>query len=115
MQSIITRYRGPTATGPAKIIVKATSGIRRAYSLDYERTDDQQHSDSAKRFAEELGWTGIYYGSAYNNKGAMIWIKPNPADHFTTACKCPRNVGPRHRPNCPASPFPAHDAAHARA
>ena len=84
MQSIITRYRGPTATGPAKIITKTTSGIRRAYSLDHDRTDDQQHSDSAARLARELGWTGHYIGGSYNDKGAMVWVKKDDYhDYFT--------------------------------
>jgi hypothetical protein len=85
MQSIITRYRGPTATGSAKILVKATGGIRRSYSLDHERTDDQQHSDAAARFVRELGWVGTYHGGPYNDKGAMIWVKPNAGDIFTVS------------------------------
>jgi hypothetical protein len=91
MQSIITRYRGPTATGSAKILVKATGGIRRSYSLDHERTDDQQHSDAAARFVRELGWVGTYHGGPYitspSAAEAALWrvILPDNRRLFTMA------------------------------
>jgi hypothetical protein len=87
MQSIITRYHGPTAKGPSRISATSTAGKRMYFSYGHERTDDQQHLDAAKAFVMAMDWHGTYYGGAYNDKGAQIWVcvAKDGRDTFTVA------------------------------
>lgn len=75
MQSIITAYWGPAAIRGARMIVKATGGIRRTYPYDDTLDPDANHMEAAKRFAAELKWGGTWHGGAYNDKGATIWVR----------------------------------------
>lgn len=87
MQSIITKYHGPTVKGPSRISATSTSGIRKYFSYGHDRTDDQLHRDAAKAFAEAMEWSGTYHGGAYNDKGAQIWVRAwhDNRDSFTVA------------------------------
>lgn len=66
MQSIITRYRGPTARKPSRISAWASGGgteaaTRISVGYDYELTADQNHRAAACELARRLGWRGRWH------------------------------------------------------
>lgn len=75
MQSIIAKYIGPGNVRGSRIIVKATGGIRRSYKLAVELSNDENLKACAQKFAQELGWSGEWIGGAYDNKGALIFVR----------------------------------------
>lgn len=75
MQSIITRYTGPTNTRGSRIIARSTGGIRRTYPIRNDLTNDANHKGAAHSLAMELAWSGEWVGGAYNDKGDQIWVR----------------------------------------
>ena len=56
MQSIETRYLGPTNTKGARIVATATSGIKITRSMPIELEGEQAHASVAMELATQLNW-----------------------------------------------------------
>lgn len=62
-QAITTAYHGPTNTNGARVSAKAEAG-RIVAHWDHALSDNQNHCEAARRFAEKLGWSGLWIGGA---------------------------------------------------
>lgn len=89
MQGIITKYHGPTASGPARISATSTAGTRKYYPAGRYDSDAENHQEAARAFVRAMNWHGIWYSGAYNDKGALIWVcaayPRRPHTSFTVA------------------------------
>lgn len=85
MQSIITRYRGPTNSRSARLLAITTGGIRKVFHYDHAKSTGENHKAAAKGLAQHLNWPGEYIGGAYDDKGAEIWVRQweDKRDNFT--------------------------------
>jgi hypothetical protein len=71
MQSIRTRYYGPTNTRGSRIVAKCYAGslsMPRDYSLD----PDQDHARVAGLLASRLNWAGVYHGGVFEDD--FYWV-----------------------------------------
>jgi hypothetical protein len=61
MQSITTKYLGPTNYRGSRIKAECTVGSV-TVSYAYELTSDENHRAAAEKLIEKLGWTSPHYG-----------------------------------------------------
>ncbi len=77
MQTIRTKYVGPSNTRGSRIIATTTSGIRKVYPYDHRMNSEGNHTGAAWRLAESLGWKGSYQGG-HTDKG-MVFVNVDGA------------------------------------
>lgn len=73
-QTITTRY-SHGARG-ARIIAKASGGVRKSFPYDHAAGAEGSHTAAAWALAASLNWTGQWFGGALNDKGDRVWVKP---------------------------------------
>jgi len=83
MQTIETRYLGPTNYKGARIKAKQSGGpasvtMSRDYSLDI----DDSHMQAAMMLMEKLGWGGTMYGG--HTKAGMVFVFADPDSTIET-------------------------------
>jgi len=81
MQTIITKYLGPTNYRGSRI--KAMQSARgfnseRPYSItrswDYSLETNQNHMEVAKEFADKMGWKGDWIGGSLDSNGGYVFV-----------------------------------------
>lgn len=85
MQSITTRYFGPSAKLGSRVFTRTSSGIRRVIALEHGKSLFDAHKDAAHALAKELGWAGVWHVGALNDGGDMVFVhqSDDPRDTFT--------------------------------
>lgn len=83
MQSIITKYYGPTNTRAGRIMAWTTGnpGTKYPFAWQYELSADANHKHVAENIARKLRWDGQWHGGAYDDKGAQIWVRQWDDNH----------------------------------
>ena len=84
MQTIVTKYLGPTNNKPSRIKAIASGSQSSATlirSMAYDLKDDEQHASVAKSLCEKLGWTGEMVGG--HTKDGMVWVFIKGSPRFT--------------------------------
>jgi len=81
MQTIITKYLGPTNNRGSRIkAMQSSKGFNgeRAYSItrsyDYSLEVDENHTKVAKEFADKMGWTGDWISGSIDNHGGYVFV-----------------------------------------
>lgn len=76
MQSIITKYLGPSNFRGARIKAKATGGAgSMTRSYDYALNTEENHRASAKAFAKHLQWPGTWIeGDLGDGMGGYVYV-----------------------------------------
>jgi len=72
VETIITKYHGPTETKGARFIARCSEGSA-VVSRDYAVRRDVDHARAAEKLARKLGWHGRWIG-AYLPNGCMVWV-----------------------------------------
>ena len=63
MQTIMTKYYGPTNYRSARVAAWNSSKTRKIWlDYDYSLEDDENHTKAARWLKERLGWRGIWVG-----------------------------------------------------
>jgi hypothetical protein len=67
VQTIITKYLGPTSTRGSRIKARqsgsyACEAVSVTISWDYSISTEQNHINAAKAVGEKLGWVGDWVG-----------------------------------------------------
>jgi len=75
MQTIITKYLGPTDTLGSRISATSTSGQRIVVSRDYSLTTDHNHAKAAIALCRKLDWIGTLQGG--DTKTGVAWVFVN--------------------------------------
>ncbi len=78
MQAIRTQYKGPTNSGPSKMIAEHDGGKFKA-SYDHGLSGSDNHARAAASLKAKLGWSGTMVGGSLPD-GSMAWV-------FTTGIK----------------------------
>ena len=69
MQTIETKYYGPTDTKPARIRALASSGHTLWYPIDHS---GEEHIQAAEALARKLGWEGLWVCG--DTRTGEIWV-----------------------------------------
>ncbi len=72
MQTISTRYIGPSNTRGSRIIATTSGGIRKVYPYQHDMDIDGNHTGAAWRLAESLGWHGNWQGG--HTERGMVFV-----------------------------------------
>ena len=73
MQSITTKYLGPSNTRGAKIKASSASGISVMVPYDHSAPSDvENHGQAAQALAKKLGWTGEMIGGS--TKDGFVFV-----------------------------------------
>lgn len=72
MQTITTKYHGPTNTKGARISATTTGGKRIYIPFDYEHDDTHNHAAAAQALRDEQNWAGEMVGG--HTKTGMVWV-----------------------------------------
>ena len=79
MQTIETKYLGPTNHKGARIKATATHGAAVTITYPYDLSEHEQHALAVRKLAAKLNWTGDMIGG-WTARG-MVWVftgKPSP-------------------------------------
>jgi hypothetical protein len=79
MQSITTKYLGPTSSRGAHILARATGGVRLTRPWDYSTDQDDNHRNAALALASRLRWFGDWWGATLNKNGNVYVCISEPA------------------------------------
>lgn len=71
MQTITTRYKGPTDCNGSRIVASATNGQRLTHSIDNSQSTDDNHTSAAQTLARRLNWRGKLQGG--HTASGMVW------------------------------------------
>jgi hypothetical protein len=87
MQTIETRYHGPTDHRGARITATTTSGLRVTVPYDYSISAHENYAHAAKTLAKRLSWSLFWLGGA-TQKGYVFVprIDQNDYDFCITEC-----------------------------
>lgn len=58
MQTIVTKYIGPTNERAARIQARNAAGTKKYYPIPVELDGQAVHMNAAQKFAQMLGWPG---------------------------------------------------------
>ena len=74
MQTITTKYHGPTNTTGSRISATSTSGIKVYNSYDYSLGTMGNHKAAAQKLIDRLGWTKQRYAIGETKTGYVFVI-----------------------------------------
>lgn len=74
MQTISTKYVGPSNTKGSRIIATSASGHRLTISYDSSLSSEDAHAKAAKALRDKLNWTKEMIGG--HTKDGMVWVFP---------------------------------------
>ncbi len=77
MQTITTKFYGPTNHKGARIKAETTSGVKLWQSWDYALNTSQNHEHAAKALKDKMQWKGKMEGG-YTLSG-MVFVFPGHA------------------------------------
>lgn len=73
MQTIITKYLGPTNHKGSRIVARNSgNGKRITLSYNHALSSDQNHMEAARALKDRLGWTDDLLGG--HTEPGMVWI-----------------------------------------
>jgi hypothetical protein len=72
MQTISTKYVGPTNYRGSRIIATSASGRKITVSYDPAVSSESAHMNGVIALAEKLGWKGTMSGG--HTKDGMVWV-----------------------------------------
>jgi len=73
MQTISTKYLGPTNTKPSRIISRASSSPGSiTINVDHSYSIEDNHSFAVRHLMKKLGWYGKMCGG--HTKDGMCWV-----------------------------------------
>jgi hypothetical protein len=77
MQTIETKYHGPTNVRGSRISATA-SGCRKRVTVSYDHAlnAENNHKAAAQTLMEALGWTGSYAGG--HTQTGMVFVNADP-------------------------------------
>ena len=83
MQTITTKYLGPTDTQGTRIKADHT-GKEKSVTVpyNYALSNEGNHKEAAAALAKKLEWNGEYIGG--HTKDGMIWLNNRPEYSFKT-------------------------------
>lgn len=84
MQTIITKYHGPTNTKGARLKAAATGGIKRFYPYKHELSAMENHARAARALMDQLGWPNRLATGALKD-GSHVWVLLERIDPMTMA------------------------------
>ena len=73
MKAIITKYHGPTATRPSKIVASDQDKNHVTMSYAHELDTEQNHRKAAEILCEKMGWTGAMIGGSIAGGWAFVF------------------------------------------
>ena len=83
MQTITTKYLGPTNTKGTRIKANHTGEEKSVtVSYNYALSNEGNHKEAAAALAKKLEWHGEYLGG--HTKDGMIWLNSRPMYSFKT-------------------------------
>ena len=82
MQTIITKYHGPTDRKVSRVSATSESGERVMLSWDYALNNDENHKAAARALCDKLGWHGTFQGGNIKKQG-MAFCFIDPQDQIT--------------------------------
>ena len=81
MQTITTKYLGPTDTQGTRIkAVHTGAATSITVPYNYALSDEGNHKEAASTLAQKLEWNGKYIGG--HTKDGMIWLNSRPEYSF---------------------------------
>jgi len=84
MQTITTKYLGPTNHRGSRYKATHTSGYKTVtISNDLAVDDDVNHTNAANELAAILGWEGEYIGG--HTKDGMVFVNAAPLYKFSVS------------------------------
>ena len=84
MQTITTKYHGPTDTRGSRIKATASgSKLFMYYGIDNSKSIEENHRDAAQALADGHGWKGRMIGG--DTKAGKVWV-------FAAEAEYPHNV-----------------------
>lgn len=72
MQTISTKYYGPTNTKGSRIKATTSSGITKWFSYDYGLEGKENHIEAARALKDALYWTGDMIGG--DTKDGLVFV-----------------------------------------
>jgi len=78
LQTIETKYHGPTNTQGARISATTASGIRKTYPYRYEMSADDNHKEAAALLTIEMGWDEMQWFGG-KTKSGCVFVSPESA------------------------------------
>lgn len=72
MQTITTKYAGPTDHRGSRIVATSASGHRISISYDSSLNSEDAHKKGAIALREKLGWSKPMVGG--HTKEGMVWV-----------------------------------------
>ena len=83
MQTITTKYLGPTDTQGTRIKAVHT-GVTTSITVpyNYALSNEGNHKEAASALAKKLKWNGEYLGG--HTKEGMVWVNNRPMYSFKT-------------------------------
>jgi len=83
MQTITTKYLGPTDTQGTRIkAVHTGAATSITVPYNYALSNEGNHKEAAATLTKKLEWNGEYIGG--HTKDGMIWINSRPMYSFKT-------------------------------
>ena len=78
MQTISTKYLGPTNTRGSRVVAIASGNraFRTWVSAGMSRSDNEPHEEAARKLAGKLEWKGEMIGG--HTKDGMVWVFVDP-------------------------------------
>lgn len=77
MQTIETKYHGPTDTRGSRLSATASGCRKRVWvSYDYALNSEGNHMAAAQKLMEVLDWTGQYVGG--HTQTGMVFVDADP-------------------------------------
>ncbi len=90
MQSIRTKYHGPTNTRGSRIGAETEAGHRLSISYPHELSGEDVHRKAAVLLCRKMGWTGCE-----TLVGGQIRGGDYVFNFLPTGCRCPKDAFPR--------------------
>lgn len=83
MQTISTKYLGPTNHRGSRVKAQTSGGAYLVQAWDYGLNPDGNHDAAAKELAVQLGWCGVWV--AGDHKEGRTYIRASPAVNLDRA------------------------------
>lgn len=85
MQTITTRYAGPTNHRGSRVSARTTAGRRLVRAWDYQLSADGNHNRAAHELATQLRWKGVWVAGTLSNERS-VYVCISAANSDTWFC-----------------------------
>lgn len=73
MRAIVTRYRGPTDTGGARILVYDEGKCK--MRVPYDHGASSAHEVAVRAYCKRMGWTGELVNGDVHGDTVWVWVE----------------------------------------